>query len=87
VAVVPRLRFLYALAASMGEDDPMNEELERAIAGEQERLRKLLISVREGNVALRSLPAQETIASLLTQIRKAIDEIEVAVEKHLSPKP
>lgn len=64
----------------------LNEELELAIAAEQERLRKLLISVREGNVSLRSLPAQETIASLLAQIRTAIDEIEEAVEKHLGPK-
>lgn len=65
----------------------LNEELELAIAAEQERLRKLLVSVREGNVSLRSLPAQETIASLLAQIRTAIDEIEEAVEKHLGPKP
>ena len=65
----------------------MNDELEAAIATEQERLRKLLVSVREGNVSLRSLPAQETITSLLAQIRAAIDQIEVAVEKHLAPRP
>ena len=65
----------------------MNEELKQAIAAEQERLRKLLISVREGDVSLRSLPAQETIAALLLQIREAIDQIEIAVETHLAPKP
>ena len=65
----------------------MNDELEAAIAAEQERLRKLLISVREGNVSLRSLPAQQVIAELLAQIRKAIDEIEVTVEKHLAKRP
>lgn len=63
----------------------MNEDLELAIATEQERLRKLLISVREGDVSLRSLAAQETIAELLAQIRVAIDQIEVAVEEHLAP--
>ena len=65
----------------------MNDELELAIAAEQERLRKLLITVREGDVSLRSLPAQETIAALLIQIREAIDQIEIAVETHLTPKP
>jgi len=65
----------------------LNDELEAAIAAEQERLRKLLISVREGNVSLRSLPAQQVIAELLAQIRKAIDEIEVTVEKHLAKRP
>lgn len=65
----------------------MNEDLEQAIAAEQERLRKLLISVRAGDVSLRSLPAQKTIATLLVQIRTAIDEIEKTVEEHFAPRP
>lgn len=63
----------------------MSQEIEAAIAREQERLARLLDMTRAGKVP--AAPISETIPELLAQIREAIDKIEIAVGEEFAARP
>lgn len=61
----------------------MSQEIEAAIAREQERLARLLEMTRSGKMPAETM-ARETIPELLAQIREAIDQIEILVGEEIA---